>query len=161
LVAPSRPCAYPLPDCHFDLETEQALLIDPADRRIDPLDHMRWRNLYPEMPPALWKFGIRGFTPQGRATVRILRLDERASFVNAAYIDAVWPRFRREIFNKVKTKRAALTAAWSQLGRDLIGPQVEFAAAKWCMLDALRTSSKALSRLKLPEPPRPKSALAD
>lgn len=155
LAAPSHPCEFPLSDAHFDLATERPLLLDPADLSVDPLDHFRWRPLNPEMSPAQWTFGVRGIKARGRVTMRVLRLDERAPFVNSAYRDLVWPRFRSEILPKLKLNRAAVVAAWTKLTSDLIRPEAEFAAAKWCMLDELRTSSRAVMDQELPTPPRP------
>lgn len=157
LAAPARPATLPLPAHHFDVTAEHALLIDPADATIDPLDHMRWRPLEPGLPPALWSFGIRGITSSGRATVNILKLDERAPDVNTAYYETVWPRFRREVHNKLKRSRLQdVSAAWLALVHDLVHPRAEFAAARWCMLEALRTMLPAVSKLQLPEAPRPR-----
>lgn len=155
LAAPGRPSTLPLPEHHFDLAAEQPLLLDPADSNVDPLDHIRWRPLDPALPPPLWTFGVRGLSLRGHATARILRLDERTDFINAAFLDLVWPRARAELLPKVKSKSSALLAAWLKLGRDLVRPEAEFAAAKWCMLDALRTGAHVFKELKLPALPRP------
>jgi hypothetical protein len=53
-----------------------------------------------------------------------------------------------------------MLAAWAKLARDLVHPAAEFAAARWCMLAALRTSTRKLKNLRLPEPPRPRPLTA-
>ncbi len=155
LPAPAHPASFPLPAEHFDVTNERPLLLDPADRRLDPLDHLRWRPLEPSLDPAQWEWGVRGISLPGRVTARILRLDERAHFVNAAYKDVVWPRFRNEVYTRPTRRRPDIVAAWDKLVRDLVSPEAEFAAARWSMLDTLRTCSDGLRRLELPAPPRP------
>lgn len=157
LPAPTRPATLPLPTHCFAVSVEPPLLLDPADRSIDPLDHLRWLPVDRTTPRSLWTWELRGLTPQGRETKTRLGLADLVDDVENRYRSTVWPRFHAEIERKLGSKtRPQLARAWRKLCEELVEPRADLVAATWSMLEVLRSSSAALRRAKLPAPSRPR-----
>jgi len=156
LARPERSMSYPLPQRLFRTTAEHPLLLDPSDRRVDPLDHLRWQPVDLTVPRRYWTWGLKPLTHQGRVTLDRLRLDDRTDDVDDRYRSVVWPRFRHEIDRKLgAVTRPQLLRAWTGLTRGLVNRSSDLTAATWSMLDVLRTSTRALEAARLPEVPRP------
>lgn len=156
LGAPLRPAPSPLPAQSFVTSGERPLLLDPSDRSIDPLDHLRWLPVDRTLARSAWTWELRAKTAHGRATKQHLRLDDLADEVASRYRETVWPRFHRDVERRLaSTTPDQLLAAWDKLVRDLVQPASPLTAATWSMLDVLRVSTEALRRARLLTPPRP------
>ncbi len=136
----------------FDTSCERALLLDPSDQSIDPLDHMRWLPIDRGEVRSMWRWWLKPQTPEGHRTVEVLGLRTMDADINNLYRD-VFRQFKLAVEDQVAQQYVA--RKWDRLCRELLSPSRPFLAATWSMLDVLRDSTERLRRAKLPPPPRP------
>ena len=149
---PPAAVAVPLDDKYFDTSTEQPMLLNPTHD--DPLDHIQWLPTNPGEPRRLWNWTPVGRTARGRATVRILKLDEMVDLVGDHLMHCVLPRIEEvEAHLKAKRYRAA-RERWAKLLEDVLAPSSNFSAASWYALErwmpAAERTKHGLSHPKRP-----------
>jgi hypothetical protein len=138
-AACSQPVALigaPPPNPVVSTTTEQPLLLDPAGAA-DPLDHIEWRALNRHFNRRDWIWTPLGLTPEGDATLRILKLGDLA--------DRYQGHVRTRLLSSIETieehlangRVTAASGRWNQLLADTLAPSSEFAAFTWYALKAL------------------------
>ncbi len=126
---PLRAGTKPLSELSIDLDSEQALLIDPS--RIDPREHIRFvwsetRGRYIPLP-------VNG-SQLGRETLRMLRIDDddvRDDHVRRLQQHELPPL--REVL--ASNDGQVITEAWRRLCSKLFEPAMPFHAVTWDVLD--------------------------
>ena len=136
LVGPTPPYKYKRlrPD-HLDTSVEQAWFIDPS--RVDPLDHIVWRPANQTYPKRRWLWSPEGLTDEGKATIKVLHLDELADDVADHLRDNALARALEVCAHIDAGRRRPALAAWNALGRDVAGPTCHLAGPTWNALHYL------------------------
>jgi len=159
LVVPARPLPRPIPaPSSFDVSTERPLLLNPLDRTIDPLDHLRWKPVDCHWPRDAWIWSPEGLSDEGKATIRILRLEELGDDVGE-HIKKCVLRPIVEIEKHLNATPKRLSDArerWDTLLLDTLSPESTLSAAAWCAIDILMPARNR-STHGLKAPPRPGS----
>jgi hypothetical protein len=151
ILAPTP--SEPLPAAAFDTNAESPLLIDPSDG-VDPLDHIEWRPVNSKLPPRLWSWEPVGKSPQGAATIAILKLKELTDDVADHVKKVILPSIGwiHEHLDAGRLDEA--NALWRQLIEDTLSPSSELSGPSWNALEWLMPTTKR-SQLGLSDPPRP------
>jgi uncharacterized protein (TIGR02646 family) len=144
---PLRAGTKPLLELSVDLDSEQALLIDPA--RIDPRDHIRF--VFSETRSRFIPRPVNG-SPLGRETLKTLALDEpddvRDDHVRRLTQHELPPL--RDIL--ASNDSPVIQAYWLRLCRKLFEPAMPFHAVTWDVLDwAVPATQRATWGLSLPQ----------
>ena len=142
IPTPLRPLPSPLPPALFDVSAEHPLLLDPAADVF--LDHVRWVPSNTGQARNLWIWSPHPLTERGRATIRILKLDELADELQLHLVDHVLQGVTdvEQHMRGGRTRQAQ--DRWRAVLR-LLEPDRSFTAATWCALtvwmdDARRTT---------------------
>ncbi len=153
----SKPIARPLPPSAFDTSSEQPLLLDPATN-IDPLDHIQWKATDESPPRELWIWTPDGLTEIGKATIRILKLEELSEEVGVHLKTCVLPSIEEieKHFNAKPKRLKDARERWNKLLLNTLSPESKLSAATWCALEIWMPASKR-SKNGLADPRRPGS----
>ncbi len=158
LTPPQKPLIYPLPNTAFDTSTERPLLLNPSDRSDNPLKHIRWLPTDKNPPRETWIWTPRGRTESGKATIRILKLEELSEDVGVHLRTRILrPIEHIEEYLSARRKRLAdAQKCWDKLLKDNLAPESELSAATWCALEIWMPAKKRREN-GLREPRRPGS----
>ncbi len=154
LPGPPRPAPSPLPNGLFDVTVESPLLLDPANPLLDPLDHITWEPVDRLQERDRWTWSPRGRTPEGKATITILKLHELADEVGD-HLRCVVLRGIEEIEDLVAHRRDSdARSRWDRLLSDALAPKSQMSAAAWCAIEAWMPAVKRVQH-GFADPPRP------
>lgn len=137
---------------HLDFSSEEPLLVDPSTE--DPLDHIQWRPVDPQLPTRRWIWSPVGLTDKGKATIKILRLEELADDVGNHVRDNVLPRARSVCAAIDAGHHRRARRLWRELAGDVARSDSALAGPTWNALDFLVDSARRTDA-KLPPLPRP------
>jgi uncharacterized protein (TIGR02646 family) len=134
----AKPIPKPLTPSAFDTSLEQPLLLDPADLKVDPLDHIRWRpTIHSQLRPRdEWIWTPIGKSTRGKATIRILKLEEWSEDVAMHLKTSILPsieEIEKHLSASPKRPKDA-RERWDKLLATTLAPESELSAATWCAL---------------------------
>lgn len=133
---------------------ESPLLLDPGDETINHFEHLEWIPVDDSMPLMRWTWQLHALTAKGRATRRILHLEDLEDDINEHYQRYVWPNFNRVREHLIEADTKRVEVEWRRLFR-LARATEPFSAATWWQLEALRAWVKKEFDRELPAAPRP------
>ena len=143
----------PLPQTVIDTSAESPLLIDPT-AGVDPHDHIEWMPIDERLPPRLWNWEPVEKTPQGAATIAILKFKELTDDVTDHVKTRLLPSIE-EIDDHLSSERwQAAQARWTQLVEDSLSPTSPLSGPTWHALSRLMPTAKR-AKFGLAEPPKP------
>lgn len=153
LTGPTPPYPYKrLRPEHLDVSVEPTSFVDPSDT--DPLGHIEWRPVNQKHPKVLWKWAPRPLTDEGKATIKVLHLDELADDV-AGHLRDHALRHTEAICAHVDAGRfPEALAAWKALGDDITRSNCHLAGPTWNALHFLVEAHRR-AKANLPDLPRP------
>jgi hypothetical protein len=131
---------------------ESPLLIDPSAE--DPLDHIEWRPVNRSQPKRLWKWSPAPLTPQGDATIKVLRFAELADDVGDHVRNNALRRSESVCAHIDAGRLTTADAEWRALGSDLVRSDCHLAGPTWNALHFLVDSTRQ-ARGHLAPLPRP------
>lgn len=155
LQSPTRPYRYKrLRPEHTDVSLESTMFIDPSVTTTNPLDHIEWRPVNDKLPKVLWVWSPRALTPEGDATIRVLRLDLLADDVTGHVRDNCLARAATICEHVDAGRHVDALQAWRALGRDVARADCHLAGPTWNALHFL-VEARRRARANLPDLPRP------